>query len=568
MHRAAQCALVLDGHSRAAIETLQSLGKHDVEVDIAAESDCIAFHSKYARCRLTQPGAHCPRRLGEWIAAQDDERGYRLIVASTEFSLQAFRLLPDDSPLRRKAVLPENESLEIAVDKQKTHELACRLGIPVPHTALIESRSAAPPVERYPVVLKPLQSVVVAPEGAITMAPQIANNEIERTMILQNWRLHFPIQQQQYIAGRGVGIECLFNQGHGAWHFAHERVHEYPLTGGASTYRKSANADTRLLNSALLLLTALRWHGVAMVEFKVAPDGSFYLMEINPRLWGSLALSIDAGADFPFGLWRLANNESLPPQPHYTVPHYSRDLINDLQWIYENLRANHRDAMLMTRPRIRSFLEYLLPLTGKESWDHFSLRDPIVGLKILSETIRRYSKAVRRKLIEKHSDFLVLSSHQYAMRNLTRRRSPLRRLLFICYGNICRSPLAELLAKRALANVEIESAGFHQSEGRPCPDNIVTAARRIGIDLGDRRSRYLTEEQVKRADLILVMDATNYRELIRNYPEAGNRALLLGLFSKTPTVNIPDPYKASNKATCVVVSQISSAVNGLARQLQ
>src|SRR5215470_5239917 len=91
MHGATKCALVLDGHSRAAIETLQSLGKHGVEVDIAAESDCIAFHSKYAQRRLTQPGAHCPRRLGEWIAALDGERGFQLIVASTEFSLQAFR---------------------------------------------------------------------------------------------------------------------------------------------------------------------------------------------------------------------------------------------------------------------------------------------------------------------------------------------------------------------------------------------------------------------------------------------------------------------------------------------
>ena len=567
MRTTARCALVLDGHSRAAVETLQALGKSVVEVDVAAERDCTAFHSRYVRERLTQPPAHYPARLAEWIAEQDAFREYRLIVASTEFSLQAFRMLPNDNPVRTKALLPGNESLDTALNKQKTCQLASSLGIAVPRTTLIESGLKLPTVERYPVVLKPTQSMLLTPENVTTMAPEIVKNDSERAAVLEKWLPYVSVQQQEYIGGRGLGIEFLFNQGQRVLHFAHERVHEYPLTGGASTYRRSVHADPTLLEQAQRLLAALRWHGVAMVEFKVGRDGSFYLMEINPRLWGSLALSIDAGVNFPLGLWQIASNETLSPQPNYRVPYYTRDLINDLQWQAENLRANHRDVMLLTRSRARSFVEYLRPLLGKESWDHFDVRDLKVTFVILGTIGLRYFKSVERKLRERLTELKIVSMHRRAIRNLARRTTPLRSLLFLCYGNICRSPVAERLAKQVLTNLKIESAGFHSQEGRRSPQNIICAANRIGIDLVDSGSRCVTKQQIQRADLIFVMDAKNYGDLIDKFPGAANRTLLLGLFLEQPTVNIPDPYRASDEKTREVVSQISRAINALARQL-
>ena len=567
MRTTARCALVLDGHSRAAVETLQALGRYGVEVDIAAERDCTAFHSRYVRQRLTQPPTHFPHRVAEWIAEQDALREYRLIVASTEYSLQAFRMLSNDNPVRTKALLPGNESLNTALNKQKTCELASSLDIAVPRTTLIESGLKLPTVERYPVVLKPTKSILVTSESVTTIAPEIVRNESERAAVLEKWLPYLPVQQQEYIAGRGLGIEFLFNQGQPVWHFAHERIHEYPLTGGASTYRRSVHADPTLLERAQRLLAALRWHGVAMVEFKVAPDGSFYLMEINPRLWGSLALSIDAGVNFPIGLWRIASNETLSPQPDYRVPYYTRDLINDLQWQAENLRANHQDVLLLTRSRVRSFVEYLRPLLGKESWDHFDVRDLKVTFAILGTIGRRYFKAVQRKLRGRLTESKIVSMHRRAMRNLGHRTTPLRRLLFLCYGNICRSPVAEQLAKQVLTNLDVDSAGFHPQEGRRSPQNIICAANRIGIDLVHSGSRCLTKQQIQRADLICVMDGKNYGDLIGQYPEAANRTLLLGLFLEQPAVNIPDPYRASDEKTREVVSQISRAINALARQL-
>lgn len=568
MSTTAKRALILDGHSRAAVETLQALGKYGVEVDVAAEWDCIAFHSKYARRKLMQPSAHLPQRLAEWIGAQDAQQEYRLIVPSTEYSLRAFQTLPGDDSVRIKALLPGNDSLDTALNKQRTCELATKFHIPVPKTALINSESKLPAVEQYPVVLKPTKSAVVSDEGVVILAPEIVKNESERSVVLEKWLPYVSVLQQEYVGGHGVGIEFLFSQGRKVWHFAHERVHEYPLTGGASTYRRSLHPYPRLLHRAEQLLTALHWHGVAMVEFKVSRDGSFYLMEINPRLWGSLALSIDAGVNFPLGLWQIASNEALAPQPAYRVPYYTRDLVNDLQWQWENFGANHREVPLLTRSRMRCFAEYLRPLLGKESWDHFDIQDLRVTFAAFNAIGRRYSRAIQRKFIARLTESKIVSMHRRAMRNLVQRTVPLKSLLFLCYGNICRSPVAEQLAKRVLKNLEIESAGFYEREGRSSPQNVISAANRMGIDLVHCSSRRVTDQQIERADLIFVMDATNYSDLVRKYPKAVGRTLLLGFFLEQPTVNILDPYRASDEKTWEVVSQISRAINALARQLR
>jgi len=470
--------------------------------------------------------------------------------------------------VRTKALLPENESLSIALDKRRTCEFASKLGIPIPRTVIIESLLSLPAVKQYPVVLKPKQSAMVVQGNMVTVAPKIVKDEVERLAVLQKWLPYMPVLEQEYVGGFGVGVELLFDHGHKVWHFMHERIHEYPLTGGASTYRRSIQPKKELLDVAERLFTALQWHGVAMVEFKIVRDGSFYLIEINPRLWGSLALSIDAGVNFPLGLWMSANNEPLPPQPSYKVPYYTRDLMDDLQWTFENLRADHEDPLLLTRPRLRAFAEYIRPLLGRESWDHFDLRDPKVTLAILGAIGRRYSKALWRRVMAKSTESKLVALHRRTMRNLARRTTPLRRVLFLCYGNICRSPVAEELGKRALANVEIESAGFHQLEGRRSPQNIISAASRMGIDLAHSSSRCVTKQQIERADLIVVMDANNYDDLIRRYPKAANRTLLLGLFLERPTINIPDPYGASEEKAWDVVSQINHAINAFAHRLR
>jgi predicted ATP-grasp superfamily ATP-dependent carboligase len=401
----AQRALVLDGHSRAAVETLQALGRAGAVVDVSAETDdVLAFRSRYARQRFRQPAAALPETFLDWLQDLDGQNGYTLVVPATEAALIALNALPDGHRLRAKAVLPPRKAIATALDKESTWQLAARLGIPVPRSALVAAETggaaeAAPTsAPAFPTVLKPVHSKVAIDGRLLTVPVAIVADADARRRYLDAWLPHVAIQEQAYFAGHGVGIELLFADGVPRWHFAHERVHEAPLTGGASTYRRSIAPPPALLADACRLLAALNWHGVAMVEFKRNGDGDYRLMEINPRLWGSLALSIDAGVDFPRGLLALAAGQPLAAQPDYTVGYYTRSLFDDLRWLHENGAADPADPLLLTRPVVRSYLELLRPLTGRESWDHFDARDPAVTAAIIGRIFRLARDKLARQL--------------------------------------------------------------------------------------------------------------------------------------------------------------------------
>ena len=324
--------LVLDGHSRAALETLQSLGRAGLQVDLAAEArDCLAMHSRYVSRKLQQPSRR--QDFEPWLREQDKLRNYALIVPATEASLLGLRQLDEDDPLRRKAAISGDEALDVALDKEKTWGLAHQLGVPAPAGILLSTLSEIGHAQTFPLVLKPTHSKVIVNGALRTLAVAVVKNESERQEQLRQWLPVTPVQQQEYVSGSGIGVEFLFNRGKKIWHFAHERAHEYPLTGGASSYRRSINPPQAMLRNAEKLLTALNWHGVAMVEFKMNANGQYWLMEINPRLWGSLALSIDSGVDFPLGLLQIALGDEPAPQPKYKVPYYTRDLRTDVDWL-------------------------------------------------------------------------------------------------------------------------------------------------------------------------------------------------------------------------------------------
>jgi protein-tyrosine-phosphatase/predicted ATP-grasp superfamily ATP-dependent carboligase len=553
--------LVLDGHSRAALETLQSLGRAGLQVDLAAEAkDCLAMHSRYAARKLQQPSK--PEEFHAWLRAQDQQRNYTLIVPATEASLLMLRHLDEDDPLRQKAVIPGNAALEIALDKEKTWQLAHELGVPAPASILISSLSEIGQAAQFPVVLKPTHSKVTVDGELRTLVVAVVKTEAERQEQLRRWLPLTPVQQQQYVFGRGAGAEFLFDHGKKVWHFAHERVHEYPLSGGASSYRRSIRPPAGLLRDAEKLLTALKWRGVAMVEFKMDAKGQYWLMEINPRLWGSLALSIDAGVDFPIGLLQIARGQQSSPQPDYKVHYYTRDLRTDVDWLKSNLRADPQDPLLHTRSRAGSFLELLRPLTGRESWDHFDWSDLGITRRAVALAITDQVKPIARKFKSWQIQRRLLRSHRALLQRLAAAGGP-GKILFLCYGNICRSPLAAKLAEQRLNGVAIESAGFHENAGRSSPEKMLRIGNTFGLDLSAHRSGRITRDMLSSADLVVAMDLENLKSLRREFPEIQARTTLLGLFGNPPTVEIADPYLAEEAVASKISEQVRPGVDGI-----
>src|SRR5690606_16205653 len=335
------------------------------------------------------------------------------------------------------------------------------------------------------------------------IAAIVAHTPREREIYIRRYIADTPIQEQEYASGVGVGVECLYAHGRMVWCFMHERIHELPLTGGGSTYRRSLAPMAEAIAAAKRLLDALEWHGVAMVEFKRDAHGRVCLMEINPRLWGSLALAIDAGVDFPLGMWKLARGERLDPQPRYRVPYFTRKLDGDLEWMKNNLRADHKDPLLLTRPRLRSVLEMFRPLLLIESWDHFDIRDWRVIYRLIARAWLDNFKSLREFAAKRLRRTSMRAHHERLVKRVRGGKLRVERGLFLCYGNICRSAFCEVYARRNLPQVVATAAGFHNVENRPSPSHVVRIAEQMQIDMSGWQSRQVNRAMIDSADLIL-----------------------------------------------------------------
>ncbi len=153
-------------------------------------------------------------------------------------------------------------------------------------------------------------------------------------------------------------------------------------------------------------------------------------------------------------------------------------------------------------------------------------------------------------------------------------------VLFVCLGNICRSPTAEGVMRRLVAEVGLEdqivldSAGtgaWHV--GEPPDPRAREAANRRGIAL-EGVARQVTEHDFERCDLILAMDASNQHALRPLAPGEGGRAKvrLLREFDPasagTQELDVPDPYYDSERGFEIVLDQVQAACAGLLEQLR
>ena len=95
-------------------------------------------------------------------------------------------------------------------------------------------------------------------------------------------------------------------------------------------------------------------------------------------------------------------------------------------------------------------------------------------------------------------------------------------MLFVCQGNICRSPFAAALLRARLGDndaISVGSAGMMPQPGRPTPAFGLQAAAAFGIDLAAHRSAWLTREAAKAASLLVVFDETNRGAVFDRYPD-------------------------------------------------
>ena len=129
-------------------------------------------------------------------------------------------------------------------------------------------------------------------------------------------------------------------------------------------------------------------------------------------------------------------------------------------------------------------------------------------------------------------------------------------IAFVCYGNICRSPFAEMFAVENYKDYRFYSFGFIEEENRSSPENAVNAAKKWNIDLSNYKSKVLSEKDVEEMDVIFIMDKFNYIMFKNLYKVYLNKVYFLDTEKE-----IPDPFEKDIEYFEYIYSIISENIN-------
>lgn len=349
------CAIVTDVRYRMSVPVIRCLGRRGIKV-IAAEREstkpcaALGFYSKYTAGNLLYPAPDSDAR-GFFDALRRYASGCEtppVIIPVGMDSVLAISENREEVSKWARVAVSDIKSITLANDKSALLELAHGLGVPCPETTRLMQGEDIPNLAgriKYPAVIKLISGELLG------LSPQDRYRIVydSREFISSYTKMHevseYPLVQE-YIQGDGYGVSAVFDENHNPVSvFCHRRIREYPVSGGPSSFCVSVWND-ELVKYAITILRALEWTGVAMVEFKGSPETGFKLMEINPRFWGSTALSVAAGCDIPFSLYRaaLGDKAGVEIKQEYRLNKKVRFILQDLLSFSGYLRIKSNKA--------------------------------------------------------------------------------------------------------------------------------------------------------------------------------------------------------------------------------
>jgi predicted ATP-grasp superfamily ATP-dependent carboligase len=392
--------LVLDAAFKQSLAAIRSLGRAGLRV---AAAECFAecdprqpvagFRSRYSAHNQVLPSYVLD--TGAYTEAILDfvrQHPTRVVLPTMDGSIASLRTIRSQlADLGCVVALASDSALDVANDKDRTLQVADRLGIDCPRTLRIDDLCELPDLIKafgFPFVLKP--TVSWSAQSAVRLAPVEVVNQDELNEVASKFlTAGVGVLGQEWVSGRREAV-TLFVLGQDILaSCANATLRTTPALGGASVLRLSIPMPRDLFDSAVRLARAIGLDGVCEIEYRRDAAGRPVLMEINARLAGTIKNAIHSGVDLPLMVWRWAAAQHVGSIDSYRTGVRTRWLRGDFRWLRDNSsRVGRPDSM----PRARALQAFALEFARSRHYDSVDGLDigPVISeIQIMAAAVRK-----------------------------------------------------------------------------------------------------------------------------------------------------------------------------------
>lgn len=368
-------AIVTYGRGWQALAVTRSLGRQGIEVYCGEEAPFApCFFSRYCKSHFRHPSfAKDPEAFLDFLLDRvkeykpPDGEPYVLLPVHKETWLISEHRERFEPHIR--LALTSYEKMRMIHDKGRLAVLAEELGILTPKThqfRSIDDLYRAIPDINFPVFLK-------VREGASGIGIKKCDDAEDLTgtfkKFVDGYNLvpdTFPLVQEG-VPGEDHCVTVLFDRGRPVAKMTYRNVRNFPRETGASALRESVPLPDGE-EAAVKLLSHMKWHGIAEVDFRKGTDGRAYLIEVNPRFFGGLPQALAANVDYPHLLYRIACGEEITEQIDVDYDARTETPVTGLLATLDEIA--HDDQMMARLKRVRDEVSSL----GKSDWSDTRLR--------------------------------------------------------------------------------------------------------------------------------------------------------------------------------------------------
>lgn len=393
-------ALVLDARLRQSLVTVRSLGSRGLRVAAAGTAGGVpTFSSRWCQQALVYPADEGAEAYLPYLEQSLDHSGARVLIASSDATVALLRRHRGRIERYARIALAKETALAIAVNKERTLEVARLLGVSIPRGVTLGAVSEVEAALReigLPAVVKPTESWVWGKQQGEALACKLVTTPDEAQCAVEE--LISPggaILFQQFLSGRREAVSFLYAYGHIYARFAQWARRTVPPLGGQSVLRQSIAVPPDIGEQAERLVREIELEGYSEVEFRRDSVGKPYLMEINPRLSASVEVAVRAGVDFPYLLYQWANGDHINVIKDYRVGGWMRYLEGDLRTTMAAVRQRGRPGVT---PPARAILDFCLSFFTPIGYDYFDWRDPLPAWRATADYAHYLLQRIGRSL--------------------------------------------------------------------------------------------------------------------------------------------------------------------------